>query len=321
MIDIKICTTEEWTDNIWSSYCQSFNAVFNRGFDLPYFKHKYLQTVDGHSFHALLIYDSNVVGACTVIPTLYKKEGRIIKLGQAVDVYIVKEYRVDPLMLRRMYIMLKPLLIENNIIAVMAVPNTTAYSYWKNVVKWKDVGLINYWVFPIKIGNILHKSRVLNFFSRIYCSLLIGISFLFSCLNSRQRQMTYSILESSQFIDSRFEKDYYRVEIGNIKNYYRIYIENGVKTAYLIYSRENDVLSLKSLYYGVLHLIKDHNVDLIVYIGPIRFFQTLFLKVPRILELKSLPLTCDLLMDDNNSYKDMLDLSNWDFGLLNYDVR
>ena len=80
--------------------------------------------------------------------------------GLAVDVFIREAYRVDPLMLRRMYKKLRLLLEEEQVVAVIAVPNATAYPYWKNVVKWKEVGFINYWALPVRAGRILGETAL-----------------------------------------------------------------------------------------------------------------------------------------------------------------
>lgn len=66
--------------------------------------------------------------------------------------------------------------------------------------------------------------------------------------------------------------------------------------------------------------ILSEKVDIVLYVGPIGFFQTLLLKVPKRFEPKLLPMTCDLISEDER-YKDMYDIRNWDFGLKNYDVR
>lgn len=321
-MEIKICTTKEWTEQEWDSYTISFNKVFERGYTKEYFKHKYLSSSDGCSYHALLLNDAGeVVGCCSVIPYHYRNSSVKFKNSLAVDVFIVESYRTDPLMLRRMYKKLTGLLAEKSIVAVMAVPNATAYPYWKSVVKWKDVGSLRYWAIPVRAGNIIHKFSFVSLFSRAYCSLILGISSILCLFGGRQKAYKYSIIESELFLRERFGSAYCCDEEKGIRNCYRIVNEDGVRTAYLIYSRENGVLSFRSLYKGVSHILKHHNVDLILYIGPLSFFQTLFFKIPRKFEPKLLPLTCDLLFPQDNSYNDIFDFSNWDFGLLNYDVR
>lgn len=322
-MEIKVCTTHEWSELEWSSYVDSFNEVFERGYSKDYFVHKYFSSCEECSYHSLLLNElGEVVGSCSVVPYYYTHLSNKFKSGLAVDVFIKESYRTDPLMLRRMYKRLTKLLIENSIVSVMAVPNATAYPYWKNVVKWKDVGTLKYWAIPIRMGNLIHKYRFLNFVSQVYCSLVLGISAILSLFLGKQRKFNYAIIESEEFLKERFGNDYCFIQEDNIQNYFRIVDENGIKTAYLIYSRERGILSFKSLCKGATYIAKHYNVDLILYIGPLGFSQTLFFKLPRKFEPKLLPLTCDLLSQESSTvYSDILDIDNWDFGLLNYDVR
>ena len=155
----------DWTGRDWESYCQGFNEVFHREFTVGYFKYKYLSVYKGYACHSLLYAEEGmVVGGVTVIPCYYMcGEERFVN-GLAVDVFIREAYRVDPLMLRRMYKKLRLLLEEEEVVAVIAVPNATAYPYWKNVVKWKEVGFINYWVLPVRAGRILGKTGLAGAF-------------------------------------------------------------------------------------------------------------------------------------------------------------
>lgn len=321
-MEIKICNTREWTDKEWDSFTCSFETVFQRGLTLEYFKHKYCTVCDRHSYHALLLNDDGeVVGNVSVIPYYYHRGNSKVKIGLGVDVFIREEYRFDPLMLRRMYKRLTQLLIKNGIIAVMAVPNATAYPYWKNVVKWKDVGFISYWAYPVRAGNVLKRLRFLNVFSLAFAYLSLGFAGVCNAfIRSKQKVFLYNIVDDEFFIDSRFHGDYHQVNNGDCVNCYRVVEEEGVQTAYLIYSKQNGRLTYRSLLVGVTDVLKNHKIDLILFVGPLRLFQTLFIRIPRKVEPKRLPLTCDLLTE-NEQLKDMLNFDNWDFGLLNYDVR
>lgn len=323
-MEIKICLTNDWSNKTWDNYCVSFNDVFNKNLNVSYFKQKYNKVVDGHSYHALL-YDENqdIVGGCTVIPLIYKKNKELVKIGQAVDVFILEEYRTDPLMLRRMYVKLKKCLIANNIIAVMAVPNSTVYSYWKNVVKWKDVGRLRYWVIPLRLGNILKKSNTLNLFSLYLINMWILFNNLLSFfINKKEKKSLYELRIDETFLGYRFTKNHNKVVIGDFTFYYTINNEKGIQTAYVLDAREGNQVSFKALIKASKFIAKKTNVDLILYIGPLKLFQTIFLKVPKKFEPKELPLTCDILDEVNfKNYADMLEIKNWNFGLLNYDVR
>lgn len=323
-MEIKVCLTSEWDYKTWNNYCSSFNEVFNKDFEVKDFKQKYINNNDSHSYHALLYNDElDIVGCCTVIPFVYSRNSELIKLGQAVDVFILEAYRTDPLMLRRMYMNLKKCLIKNNIIAVLAVPNATVYLYWKNVVKWKDVGTLKYWVVPINIGNVIKKLNFLNFFSFFLVYILIFFNRVFSSIiNSNEKKSLYELRTDERFMRNRFTKNYHKVTDNDITFYFQIYNEEGVQVAYLIDCKEGNQLSFKSLTIAVNHIIKKTNSDLILYVGSLKLFQTIFLKVPKIFEPKKLPLTCDILnKEDKIKYSDMLVIENWKYGLINYDVR
>ena len=323
-MDIKICTTAEWSENNWLTYCDSFNTVFEKKYDLSYFKQKYTETIDAKSYHALLLNENmEVVGGCSAIPYLYIKEDKKIRIGQAVDVFILEEFRTDPLMLRRMYMQLKKLLIAHDISVVMAVPNATAYPYWKNIVKWNDVGDLTYWMLPIRIGNIINKWHFLNCLSLAFSYIsLVFNALIMSLCNNKEKESLYELIVDDAFLKYRYPSDYYEVIIGSIRFYYRVYYEDGVQTAYLLDVMQNGKMSYKGLFKGVSYIIRKTKSDLILYIGPLRLFQTLLIKVPKKFKPKRLPLTCDILnKEDFDIYKDMLVLKNWNFGLKNYDVR
>lgn len=323
-MEIKVCLTSEWNDKTWDNYCTGFNNVFKKQLKVSYFKQKYMTVVDGHSYHAILYNeDLDIVGSCTVVPFIYEKNTELIKIGQAVDVFILEAYRTDPLMLRRMYMKLKKCLIANNIVAVMAVPNATVYSYWKNVVKWKDIGSLRFWILPVRFGNILKKSKILNPLSFF----LINIWVLFNTslsliINKKEKKSLYELKVDDTFINNRYTKNHKKVIFKDFTFYYQIYNEEGIQAAYLIDAKEGNQVSFKALIKASNYIIKNTNADLILYVGYLKLFQTLFIKVPKKFEPKKLPLTCDILDDkDMDTYSDMLEIKNWNFGLLNYDVR
>ena len=141
-------------------------------------------------------------------------------------------------------------------------------------------------------------------------------------INKKEKKSLYELRLDATFINNRLTKNHKKVVFSDITFYYRIYNEEGIQTAYLIDAREGGRVSFKALIKASNYIIKKTNTDLIIYIGFLKLFQTLFIKVPKRFEPKKLPLTCDILDKANiNIYSDMLELKNWNFGLINYDVR
>ena len=320
-MEIKVCRSTDLTPAEWESYTLGFNETMHRDFSSDFLRKKYTSVYKGYSCHAMLVAEGgNLVGGATVIPCYYTRNSKRFVCGLAVDVFIREAYREDPLALRRMYKKLLPMLQEEGVVAVMAVPNATAYPYWKNVVKWKDVGSINYWMLPVRVGKILGKKgfvgSILNLGSMMYCGLVYMISVFTSFLNFKDKNYKYAICNDDPYYISKFDSNVYVKKNGYI---YKLEDEDGVKAAYVINAETAGKRSALALFKCISAILMN-NVDIVLYVGKLGFFQTLMLRVPKKFEPKLLPLTCDLISKDEQ-YHDMLDMNNWDFGLQNYDVR
>lgn len=321
---IKTCKTQELTLQEWNSYVSNFNSVFEKEFNLEHFYHKYYSTCEGYSFHSFLIDENeSVVGACTLIPMIYKFNEHSLKIALAVDLFILPGYRNDSLIFLKLYLNLKKMISSIEVVAVIAVPNVNSYLYWKNILKFKDVGNLPFWAYPVRIGNVIKRFSLLNhislFISRIsYCFNFVISQFY----NPLEHSSFYEIEINQHFLEERFRREYETIHYNNILCYYKIVEEVGVKTAYLIYARENGKTSYKALLKGFKMIMKQNKVDLILFVGTLRIFQCIFIRVPMKLEPKKLPLICDILIKgDKEIQNSIYNIKNWDFGLINYDVR
>jgi hypothetical protein len=322
---IKTCTTSELTNHEWDTYVDGYNETFKKKHNKKRFLEKYSNSSDGYSFHALLINENtSVVGACTLIPSVYEKNRVSLKIALAVDLFILPEYRNDSLIFLKFYLKLKKIISKDEIKLVIAVPNLNSYDYWKNIVKFKDIGNLTYWALPVKFHNIkTNFPLVFNHVSMLYSKIILNINFLCSFFyNSKDISQSYKIVANNDFLKSRFNGDYYHFDHKNISIYYSIINEDGVNTAYLLYAKENGVTSLRALVLAVREILTNKKVDLILFVGTLKIFQFIFARVPKKFTPKRLPLICDILIkEDKEKYKDLLNINNWDFGLINYDVR
>jgi hypothetical protein len=291
---------------------------------MNHFKEKYLNVLDKSSYHALLLDEAkNVVGGLSVMPFKYKNDLEMIRLGQAVDSFIVEKYRSDPLMLRKMYVQLKKLLIINDIKAVLSVPNETSYPYWKKIVKWKDVGDLNYWILPIRISNIINKGSFLNSLSLLFVHIWLGFNYIIMFVaNNKEKRSNYELVLDDNFYQNRYTNEYTKITLKDIVFYFRIYDEEGVKTAYLMDAKQNNIFTFKAFYKAVSYISRKTNTDLILFVGSLKLFQTILIKVPKKYEPKRLPLTCHILnKDEIDQFSNMFELESWNYGLINFDVR
>jgi len=232
-VKTELRLTSEITNIEWESYTNAFNEVFGKKFTKSNFKHKYHNSIDTYSYHVFLKSEDKVVGSVTVIPYEYFFDNELKRVGLAVDVFIQQNYRTDPLALFQMYKILKAQLIQREIALVIAVPNDIAYPYWKNVVKWQDIGFINYYAFAVKFGSAKRKLLyLLNPLRFIYSLLMIFLSsFIFS-------EEKLSRIRLNREIKVLEKQRYTKKHITHItKKYffdYRIKKETGHNTFFII---------------------------------------------------------------------------------------
>ena len=123
--------------------------------------------------------------------------------------------------------------------------------------------------------------------------------------NNKEKRSNYELVLDENFYHNRFTNEYSKITLNDIVFYFRIYYEEGVKTAYLMDVKQNNIFTLKSLYEAVRYLSRKTSADMVLYVGPIKLFQTILIKVPRRYQPKRLPLTCDILnMDEIDQFSE-----------------
>jgi hypothetical protein len=321
-VQIGFKKSNEFSPAEWESYCASFNKTFVKDFPGSYFRHKYLATVDGFSFHSLLMHDGMVAGGCTAIPFNYLIREKKFRTALVVDVFILPEFRNDPYTLYRMYSVLKKELIDDGIVFIFAVPNNTIYSYWKNIVKWKEVGMVRYYAFPLRIGNVI--PNLPNFLSFVSKALFTSLILLNRITRKEEKSSGIRIDRSDGIAErQRYTSDHHCISTPEAFFSFRIVSEQNIRTCYLIdYHNHHGKRDAMSLRRALGHIRSSENVDLILFVGKIAFFQFLLFRIPFRYEPRHLPLMLDVLRPGDLEDPDfLLQSENWDFGLFNFDVR
>ncbi len=313
---------------MWDQIVKGFNASFNNQHTT---KERLIGDATsnsfGYSYHAVCVENNLVIGFNTIFPNYYIHNGnKKITLGLSGSTFVLKEYRKDIFILYDMYMALKKYCAKENIIAFLGVPNSNSHQYLIKFVHFKDVFCLDYYILPVKIFNILkiHRFSFLNFFSKLFSSFLIaGNRLLMHLYNSKEKIANYRMEINDVFLEKRFkDKRYKSISKGNINFTYVLNDENGIKCAYIMYFGEDGIKTLKSLTLAVSHIFRHEKIDIIMFVGTLRINQTILIKVPTKLQPKKLPFTYTLL-DSNycEKYSDMNNKNNWDFSLLNLDVR
>ena len=130
--------------------------------------------------------------------------------------------------------------------------------------------------------------------------------------NNKEKRSNYELVLDHNFYQNRFTNEYTKITLKNIVFYFRIYNEEGVKTAYLLDVKQNNILTFKAIYKAVSYVSRKTDSDMVLYVGSIKLFQTILIKIPKRVEPKRLPLTCDILIKDEiDQYSNMFELESW----------
>ena len=115
-----------------------------------------------------------------------------------------------------------------------------------------------------------------------------------------------------------FGGEYKTVELVGVKSYYKVQVQEGVRTAFLM-----DVHPLsKKMFDAVVREVysrEKRHIDLIMYVGHLPFKPMSLIIMPHKYEPKHFNFTCKILekvfFDDS-----IYDINNWDVNLSNYDL-
>ncbi|MDZ7693168.1 MAG: hypothetical protein U5K69_18950 [Balneolaceae bacterium] len=178
-------------------------------------------------------------------------------------------------------------------------------------------------VLPVKLGNIvdLKFNSLINIGSKFLTYTWLYLNRFYSLFhNPVEKDARFELIITEEFLKSRFYKDYESVRTKFFNGYYKVVDEDGVMVAYIMYSEINSIFSLKSLLKIKEVILKKENIDLIMYVGRLNFFPHFLLKVPSSKVPKKLPLTVDII-DKKFKRDDILNIKNWKFSLIDFDVR
>jgi hypothetical protein len=312
--------SNELTHSEWLEITNSFNLIFEKDFDIEYFKSKYSFNPLGFSCHGILYCNNKIVGCFTIIPRNYFVHGKEKLIGIGCDAFILEQHRSDAHFLKKMSESVFSKISEFNIYNFISLPTlSTPYKYWKILGKWKDIGVLDYYVFPVNIGKLIFKKSVFKYFSFITVYI---ISFLFKLfyLKSNKissRKIHIDINEITK--KERFFLDSYKYITLSNNDWacYRIVEEDGLKVAYIIYVNKKSKKNISSIIFKIISNF-GLKIDMILYIGNLKKYPINFIKVPEKLH----PRKANFIgLCKNKNTQEIFDLNNWDVSLVDFDIR
>lgn len=320
---IVILKTDEITENQWVQFTNGFNEVFGKDRTVEEMKAIDKRNALGYAYHSFAIADDGtIMGHQGKVPTVYDG-GLIFLLG--VDTYILQEYRHIETLFMEMYMPFKKYLQKEGVTGSIGVPNDNSRPFAIKLFKEKYIADLNYFLLPLRLSNILGKQwlKPIDWFWMICVYIWLGTYSLMTLLvNPKERFAKYRMNVDERFYNFRFKEDKYIKFMD--KKYMYCYTnfkeDGGYTVSYLMDFRENGKRSAKSLLMAVKTITKQKDVDAIAFIGFLHLFQGLLIKLPSRLVPKRFTLYYSV-YDKKKTYDGINDKKNWDFSLLNYDVR
>ena len=197
-------------------------------------------------------------------------------------------------------------------------PNDNAYRVTKRVLHWKDIGELDFYALPVHIGSIRPNLAWANRFSR-WCAR--GFVHL-PRLGPRHRPgFGVEKIRDEQFEKHRYDGEHQVIHLGEgEKCVFRTCLERPqVRTTYLI-----DVVPLTAACFArsvraVLARTAERT-DLLLYVGRLPFRAAGLWKVPPSQRPRRI-MMCGKILDRQRVDDAVLQITNWNLNISNFDVR
>ena len=309
------------TDQLSAYEKEQFLALFGRTFPKTLsgegFERKYACTPLGYSHHGLMFAEGHLAGAYNLIPYLYNCFGARRLFGLSVDTMVAQEHRGGPFNLTRMAALACEGARRDHISFVFGFPNDHAYPFTRRVLKWSDLGELDFYALPIHIGALKPKLRWANVVSRLGAG---GFVRLPQLGQGRRPDFAIEKIPHERFEEHRYGPEHRAIDVGNGgRCVYRTCVESDdVRTTYII-----DVTPLMEACFArgvraVYAAAKD--TDLLLYVGRLPFRPAGLLKVSPSRRPCRIRM-CGKILDHQLISDCIFNIANWNVNISNFDVR
>jgi|GEM_PF-717618 hypothetical protein len=294
-----------------------FLRIFNKKMTKDAFERKFFYTPRGYSYHSLMLHGDVIVGAYSAVPGRYKFFGKEQIFSLCVDTMIDSKYRGGGHFVK-MANLVHQGLISDGIPFIFGFPNEHFYPAQKRLLKYEDIGELDYYVLPVNIGSVVQKLKPFSGLSRGFCRFAARLCRIPS--NSNAKYEIAKVIDK-QFERHRYDRSYSRIGLADgAECIYKIYEEEGrIRTLYII-----DVVPLTagSLARAVKQTCRTavNDVDIIIYVGKLPSRPSGLWKVPDSKKPRRIRMTGKILIPDAIDGS-IFNINNWRVNISDFDVR
>jgi hypothetical protein len=294
-----------------------FLRVFDKKMTKDAFERKFFYTPGGYSYHSLMLHGQAVVGAFSAVPGRYRLFGQEQILALSVDTMIDAKYRGGGHFVK-MANLVHQGLISDGIPFIFGFPNEHFYPAQRRLLKYEDIGELDYYALPLNIGSFVQKLKPFNGLSRSFCRFVTRL-----CRIPKDSKAKYEIEKviDKQFGRHRYDDSYSKIDLTDgAECIYKIYEEEGgIRTLYII-----DIVPLNAV--TPTKAIKQicrtavGGVDIVIYVGRLSSRPAGLWKVPDSKKPRKIRMTGKILIPDAIDGS-VFNIDNWRINLSDFDVR
>ena len=311
------------TNELDSDEINQINRLFNKTFDKKRteeeFKKKFLNNFFNFSFHGLMKLEDTIVGCYHVVPYEFTFFSEKKLFGQSVDTTIHSDFRGNIYNLKKLAKKVYDEIKKNNIFFVYGLPNEKFYLVKKKVLGWRDLGKLNYYVYPNSLQKFYKKFFPINILLTVFLKFLINIKIK---KKSKYKFSVYKI-NNENFNKSRYNdnKDYKFVYSENYKLIYKIVKNEKYNDARILYIIDIFPLTQENLEKSIKELKRlETSVDMIIYIGKLKTTPDSLLRIPDFF-LKKQTYVSGIVLDSGQINDRIFNIFNWNINLSNFDIK
>jgi len=292
-----------------------FNSVFDKTRTVEEFDRQFLNNPEGYSYHTFAEEDGKMVASNTMVPSVYRVDDKPMRFVNSVDTMIAERHRG----LENFYDMIKTSFGDAEKAGydvVYGFPNDNSYELFTKLKFMKDIGKLDTYCLPYRIGGVKKGLGWLNWASMLLCRMWVWCSSLFAS----SKKVTYLIeKEVETYNATRYNRADGKYSVVDGLFAYKVMEYEGVRTAFIVDVFEK---SAKNFVKSVKYLFKHEkkNFDLILYVGHLSFCSYGLIKFPRKYEPKHFNFTGAMFKKGVIEKDAFFKIDSWDINLSNYDV-
>ena len=294
-------------DQINNLYNNIFRKKSAKLRNIKEFYNKFTNNSLGHSFHGVIKKDNQFIASYNVIPQEYCFYSQTLFFGLSVDTGVHENHRGNIIFLKKLAEGVYNLLKINNIVLVYGFPNNNIYLVRKKVLKWKDIGRLNYYIYPVSFKKYLNIPGFLDFFLINFIRFFI----FFKGINkSKLNKKIYINYSNNLFEDNNL--NHVLLKDDNFNCVYKFL--GNKKNVYIVHIYPLTDKNIKKAIKNILSIEKD--ISLIIYPTSLKISQ--MIKIPNFF-IRENNIISGRIISENFMQNMFWNIHNWNLSLFNFD--